>query len=100
MTDILPSALAPSSPSEVPPRMPPEPLVVDEIAGRREVVGDALFLFGAGAVEQPHQQEEGHHRGHEVGIGDLPGAAMVAAADHLLDLLDDDRLFAADGHRA
>jgi len=31
MTDILPSALAPSSPSEVPPRMPPEPLVVDEI---------------------------------------------------------------------
>ena len=31
ITDSLPSALAPSSPREVPPSMPPEPLVVDEM---------------------------------------------------------------------
>jgi len=40
---------------------------------------------------QPHDQEEGHHRGHEVGIGDLPGTA-VGCMRRLLDALDDDRL--------
>ena len=53
-----------------------------------------LLLLRIGRVDQPHQQEEGHHRRHEVGIGDLPRAAVVAAADHLLDLLDDDRAVA------
>ena len=44
----------------------------------REVVSDAALLFGSGGVDQPHQQEEGHHRGHEVRICDLPGAAVMA----------------------
>ena len=58
---------------------------------RREIIGDAALLFGRGGVDQPHQQEEGHHRGDEVGIGDFPGAAMMAAMPALLDALDDDR---------
>jgi hypothetical protein len=56
-------------------------------AGRREIVGDAALLLRAGRVDQPHQQEEGHHGGDEVGVGHLPGAAVMAAADDLLDLL-------------
>ena len=54
------------------------------------------FCSGRGGVDQPHQQEEGHHRGHEVGIGDFPGAAVMAAMPALLDALDDDRVVA--GH--
>jgi hypothetical protein len=41
--------------------------------------------------DQPQQHEEGHHRRDEIGIGDLPRAAVVAAADDLLDAADDDR---------
>ena len=54
---------------------------------RREIVGDALALLFLRGAEQPQQQEERHHRGDEVGIGDLPRTAMVAAFDdgHLLD---------------
>src|SRR3546814_11365274 len=37
------------------------------------------------------RSEEGHHRGDEVGIGDLPSAAVVAAMRLLDHLLDDDR---------
>src|SRR5262249_3487468 len=64
-----------------------------------EIVGDALLVALGRGAEQPHQQEEGHHRRHEVGVSDLPGAAMVAMAA-LLDLLDDDRLelLAVAGH--
>jgi hypothetical protein len=50
----------------------------------------ALLLDGR-HVDEPHEKEEGHHGRHEVGIGDLPGAAMVGMAG-LLDLLDDDGL--------
>src|SRR5690242_17209813 len=57
---------------------------------RGEVVGDAALLFGRRAVDEPHKEEEGHHRGHEVGIRDFPGAAMVSAMTAFLDLLDDD----------
>ena len=64
----------------------------------REIVGDAALLFRGGGVDQPHQQEEGHHRGHEVGIGDFPGAAVMAAMPALLDALDNDRVVA--GHVA
>jgi hypothetical protein len=39
-----------------------------------------------------------HHGGHEVGVGDLPRAAVVARFAALLDLLDDDRAFAGGGH--
>jgi len=69
-------------------------------AGGGEIVGDAALLLGAGGVDQPHQQEEGHHRGDEVGIGHLPRTTVVAAADHLLDLLDDDRRVVAVSHRS
>jgi hypothetical protein len=55
-----------------------------EHVGGGEVVGEAAALFLGGGVEQPHQQEERHHGGDEVGIGHLPGAAMVAALDNLL----------------
>src|SRR3546814_10358037 len=55
-----------------------------------EVLGNALLLLVGGCVQQPEQQEEGHHRRHEVGVGNFPGAAVMAAADHLLDLFDDD----------
>jgi hypothetical protein len=45
---------------------------------RLEVIGDALELGLVDRGQQPHQQEEGHHGRHEVGVGDLPGAAVVA----------------------
>jgi hypothetical protein len=54
-----------------------------------EKIGEPLLGLVAGAADQPQQEEERHHRGHEVGIGHLPGAAMVAAAGHD-DALDDD----------
>jgi len=65
--------------------------------GRGEVFGDAALLLRVGRVDQPHQQEEGHHGRHEVGVGDFPRAAVVAAGDHLLHLLDEDRAI-AHGH--
>jgi len=45
-----------------------------------EIVGDAAPLLLAGGVQQPHQQEQGHHRGDEIGIGHLPRPAMMAVA--------------------
>ena len=50
----------------------------------REIIGEAAPLFLGGGVDQPHQQEERHHGGDEIGVGDLPGAAVVAALDHFL----------------
>src|ERR1700727_2193000 len=60
-----------------------------EYAVRTEVIREPLALFFGGRVQQPHQQEERHHRGHEIGIGDFPGAAMMAARDNLLPSYDD-----------
>jgi hypothetical protein len=62
-----------------------------ELQRRCEVVRHALLVAFGGAAQQPHQQEEGHHGRHEVGIGDLPGATMDGMPA-LLDALDDDRL--------
>ncbi|MCW0462798.1 hypothetical protein NB717_003866 [Xanthomonas sacchari] len=59
-------------------------------AGIAEVFGDRRALFLGGGRHQPQHQEERHHRGHEVGIGHLPRAAVVAAALDLLDPADDD----------
>src|SRR6185436_3935499 len=39
--------------------------------------------------DEPHHEEERHHRGHEVGVRDFPGAAMVSAVPLFL-LPDDD----------
>src|SRR3546814_15724146 len=58
---------------------------------RREIVGERLALLLGRRAEQPHQQEEGHHRGDEVGIGHFPRAAVMAAVRRLDHLLDDDR---------
>ncbi len=58
--------------------------------GCREIVGDAGALLLGRRVEQPQQQEERHHRGHEVGIGHLPGAAVVAVAVSAFLFADDD----------
>ena len=46
---------------------------------RVEVILDALLVELRRRTEQPHQQEERHHRGDEVGVGDLPCAAVMAA---------------------
>lgn len=66
-----------------------------------EVVGNALAVAFRGGAEQPHQQEERHHRGDEVRVRDLP-SAPVRAMPALLDALDDDRLqrLAGGGHGA
>ena len=58
-----------------------------------EIVGEPAPLLLGGGVDQPHQQEERHHRGHEIGVRDLPGAAVMAALDHLF--LADDHVAAA-----
>src|SRR3546814_19803667 len=66
--------------------------VVPELdQGRREIVGEALALGLVGRAQDPEQQEKGHHRRHEIGIGDLPGAAVMTAMAFLDDLLDADR---------
>src|SRR5690606_29785226 len=44
---------------------------------RAEVFGDLRQLLRAGDRQQPHHQEERHHRRHKVGISDLPGAAVM-----------------------
>jgi hypothetical protein len=67
-------------------------------AGGGEEVCDAAFLFRACGIDQPHQQEEGHHGGHKVRVGDFPGAAVVATANHFFDLLDDDWGLVRRGH--
>jgi hypothetical protein len=51
-----------------------------------------LALLFVRRAEQPEQQKKGHHRRHEVGIGNLPGAAVMTAMALGDDLLDDDDL--------
>jgi hypothetical protein len=47
-------------------------------AGVAEVAADGFLYFLTG-VEEPEDDEESHHRGDEVGIGDLPRTAVMAA---------------------
>jgi hypothetical protein len=58
---------------------------------RVEEVGDALLVALGRRAEQPHQEEERHHRRHEIGVRDLPGAAVLVVAA-FPDALDDDGL--------
>jgi hypothetical protein len=37
-------------------------------------------LFLGDGIQQPQQQKKRHHGSHEVGIGNLPGAAMRSVA--------------------
>jgi hypothetical protein len=66
------------------------PVNIATVSGRVEVIRRCprSLRLVVDRGQQPHQQEEGHHGRHEVGVGDLPGAAVVAVAA-LLDLLDD-----------
>ena len=57
--------------------------------GRVEVIGDAAALFFGGGVDQPHQQEECHHCRHEIGIGNLPGPAMMRVPAPIFPAHDD-----------
>src|SRR6476660_8042992 len=43
-------------------------------------------------VDQPHDEKEGHHRRHEVGVGDLPYTAMVFRLVVVRPAADDDEL--------
>ena len=61
------------------------------------MIGDALEIAFGGGSEQPHQQEEGHHRGDEVGVGDLPRPA-VGCGPSLADASDDNRLLRVVAH--
>ena len=71
---------------------------------RIEVVGDLRQHLLVGGVDQPHDQEERHHRRHEVGVGDLPHAALVRGLLALAAPANDDELvglgfFLARAHR-
>src|SRR3712207_9251063 len=59
--------------------------------GVAEEIRQTLERVLAGAADHPEQQEERHHRGHEVGVRDLPSPAVVAVGAALLDAADDDR---------
>ena len=54
------------------------------------------------AVDQPHDEEERHHRRHEIGVGDLPHAAVVPTLLAAGATANDDELvglgFLAAGH--
>ena len=43
-----------------------------------EVIGDHLPLHRAGLRNQPHYQEERHHRGHKIGVGDFPRTTVMS----------------------
>ena len=58
------------------------PLAAGFLSVRRmriEVGGDLRQRLLVRGVDQPHDEEERHHRRHEVGVGDLPHAALVLA---------------------
>jgi hypothetical protein len=59
----------------------------------REIVGKTTQRLFVGGRKDPKQQKKRHHRGHEVGVGDFPGAAVVTVMFLLVRPLDDDRLF-------
>src|SRR4030095_15018210 len=64
-----------------------------------EVLGDG-GLHRVVLAHDPEHDEERPHRGDEVGVGDLPGAAMMAAAVALLLDDPDPDLFVVPAHAA
>ena len=56
--------------------------------GVLEVSAHRLLHLLAG-IQQPEHDEQGHHRGHKIGVGHLPRAAVMAAVAG--NFLDDDR---------
>ena len=68
-------------------------------AGVLEVVEDRRALLFRHGGDEPHHQEERHHRGDEVRVRHFPGAAVMSGAALLVALDDDDRaLIALAGH--
>ncbi len=65
---------------------------------RIEVAGDERFGVLVGSADDPQHKEEGHHRGHEIGEGDLPGAAVMLALMRAA-APDDDDFRMLRGHR-
>jgi hypothetical protein len=55
----------------------PEPPLRGDLQRILEIVGDPFQVAAGRRAQQPHEQEESHHRRDEVGIGDLPRATMV-----------------------
>ncbi|MGY3075664.1 hypothetical protein ACVWZZ_002035 [Bradyrhizobium sp. LM6.10] len=74
--------------------------VLEAFRGRRvlgehdriEIARDHLLLILVERIDQPHDQEERHHRGHEVRIGDLPDAAVRLLVVEGAPPADDDEL--------
>ena len=65
--------------------------------GKKIATAKDNSLFLVCCPEEPHQEKECHHRGNEIGIGDLPRTAVVTTLDHLLPL-DNDRRFVVRSH--
>src|SRR5690606_32341529 len=59
---------------------------------RIEVAGDRRLGLLVRRVDEPHDEEEAHQRGHEVGEGDLPDAAVMAFLMVVAAAPDDDDL--------
>src|SRR5580704_16223095 len=57
-------------------------------SGRVFEIAGYGFLYRLAGVEKPEHDEERHHRRHEVGVGDLPGAAVMSAVSAFF--FDDD----------
>ena len=65
--------------------------------GRKIATAKDNSLFLIRRPEEPHHQEERHHRSDEIGVGHFPGAAMMTASNDLL-ALDDNGRFGFSGH--
>lgn len=66
-------------------------VAVDQL-DRIEIARDRCPDLLVGGVDQPHHQEEAHHRRHEIGEGDLPYAAVMGVLVVAVHAPDDDDL--------
>ncbi len=65
---------------------------------RIEVAGDDGLGVLVGGADDPQNEEEGHHRSHEVGERDFPRPAMMLVLERAA-ASDDDDLRVIDAHR-